>query len=358
MTYYITLNPAAHKARSLLPPGVRHQCSQSWIPLVDVGSRSLHVYLVCCFGSLAAAVYQAAPSHDLRRRVQHRVNLLAGQVQKVAEFLEREHTCAHWHETPRECLQTRQRKHGQTSRRPVMTYYFVLWHIITYLNIHLYRRYHSRSTKTHSIRLCAGLTWAVPCRSLWSSTVSCNRSNRRNGSNNSRWRISIPVILPSGRPSNLEASPESTRCLDAFLEVDLRSWSKMDLATAQRGSTVSCRPLNFLPSLSFRCPYTRLRRLFSLVAASPTICRRTSSSVSEQGSVFGVYGITLLRIDTYYDTLLPKKRRNIPRRTWIITPWSIWCKESRIYIWNKQKFDTSQNALKNRWYPDRLCSVS
>ena len=238
----------------------------------------------------------------------------------------------------------------------------MLWHIITYFNIqhyiHLYKRYHSRSTKIHSIRPCAGLSWAVPCRSLWSSTVSCNRSNRRNGSNNSRWRISIPVILPSGRPSNLEASPEFTRCLEAFLAVDLRSWSKMDLATAQSGSTVSCSPLNFLPFLSIRCPYTRLRRLLSLVAASPTIFRRTSSSVSVQRSVFSVHRFALLRINTYYDILLPKKRRNIPRRTWIITPWSIWCKESRIYIWNKQKFDTSQNALKNRWYPDRLCSES
>ena len=42
----------------------------------------------------------------------------------------------------------------------------------------------------------------------------------------------------------------------------------------------------------------------------------------------------------------------------MITPWSIWCKESRMYIRNKQKFDTSQNALKNRWYPDRVCSRS
>ena len=40
------------------------------------------------------------------------------------------------------------------------------------------------------------------------------------------------------------------------------------------------------------------------------------------------------------------------------TPWSIWCKESRMYIWNKQKFDTSQKALKNRWNPARLCSRS
>ena len=35
-----------------------------------------------------------------------------------------------------------------------------------------------------------------------------------------------------------------------------------------------------------------------------------------------------------------------------------WCKESRMYIWNKQKFDTSQKALKNRWYPARVCSRS
>ena len=42
----------------------------------------------------------------------------------------------------------------------------------------------------------------------------------------------------------------------------------------------------------------------------------------------------------------------------MITPWSIWCKESRMYIWYKQKFDTSQNALKNRWHPARERSRS
>ena len=35
-------------------------------------------------------VHKAAPQHDLRRRVQHGVNLLIAQVQKVAKFLERE----------------------------------------------------------------------------------------------------------------------------------------------------------------------------------------------------------------------------------------------------------------------------
>ena len=45
--------------------------------------------------SLSAAVDQAAPPHDLRRRVQHRVNLLVAQVQKVSSFPEREQTGAH-----------------------------------------------------------------------------------------------------------------------------------------------------------------------------------------------------------------------------------------------------------------------
>ena len=43
-------------------------------------------------------------------------------------------------------------------------------------------------------------------------------SNRRNGSNKSRWRMSIPVILPSGRPANWLAAPESSRCLEALFE--------------------------------------------------------------------------------------------------------------------------------------------
>ena len=47
-----------------------------------------------------AAVDQAAPPHDLRRRVQHGVNLLVAQVQQVTKFLEREQAGAHGHELP------------------------------------------------------------------------------------------------------------------------------------------------------------------------------------------------------------------------------------------------------------------
>ena len=74
-----------------------------------------------------------------------------------------------------------------------------------------------------------------------------------------------------------------------------------------RGSTVSWRPLNFLPSLSFRCPYTRSRRFLSLVAASPTIFRRTSSSVSKK-TPFSISimcsSLSLLQINTHYNELL------------------------------------------------------
>ena len=51
-----------------------------------------------CLSSLAAAVDQAALPHDRRCRMQHRVNLLAGQVQKVTTFLEREQARTHFHD--------------------------------------------------------------------------------------------------------------------------------------------------------------------------------------------------------------------------------------------------------------------
>ena len=143
---------------------------------------------------------------------------------------------------------------------------------------YLYRRYHSSSTNTHEIKSDAGLSWAVQFRLLCSSTSSCSKSNRRNGSNKSRWRISIPVILPLGRPLKLHAAPESIRLLEALIVVVFRSWSKMDLAIEQRGTTVSCRPQNNLPSSSFRHPYTRSRRFFNFTAAVPTILSRTSTS--------------------------------------------------------------------------------
>ena len=163
---------------------------------------------------------------------------------------------------------------------------------------HLYRRYHSSSTNTQSIRSDAGLSWAVQFRMLCSSISSCSKSNRRNGSNMSRWRISTPVILPLGRPLNLEAAPVSIRLLDAFTVVVFRSWSKMDLATEQRGRTVSCSPQKSSPS--FRNPYIRSRRFFNLFAAVPTILRRTSSSVTRKHGLIALF----LRVDTYYYILL------------------------------------------------------
>ena len=77
--YYlgIGLDRASHETCRLLPPSVRLEFAHRWILLVDIRSRSLHVYVVRCLGSLAAAVNQAAPPHDLRRWVQHSVNLVA-----------------------------------------------------------------------------------------------------------------------------------------------------------------------------------------------------------------------------------------------------------------------------------------
>ena len=41
----------------------------------------------------------------------------------------------------------------------------------------------------------------------------------------------------------------------------------------------------------------------------------------------------------------------MPRRTWIIIPWSIWCKESRMCIWNMQNEEHNEKALKSKWAP-------
>ena len=48
----------------------------------------------------------------------------------------------------------------------------------------------------------------------------------------------------------------------------------------------------------------------------------------------------------------------MPRRTWTIIPWSIWCKESRMCIWNMQNEEHNQKALKSKWAPatERLLS--
>ena len=61
-----------------------------------------------------------------------------------------------------------------------------------------------------------------------------------------------------------------------------------------------------VPDSSDRCPYIRLRRFFSLVAASPTIFRRTSSSATEKARLvisITCSILTLLRIIPYYNTL-------------------------------------------------------
>ena len=80
----------------------------------------------------------------------------------------------------------------------------------------------------------------------------------------------------------------------------------MDRSFEQSRSTVSWRPLNFLSSSSFCCPYIRSRRFLSLVAASPTKSRRTCSSVTEKAPL-GISIMcsiqTLQCIITNYNTL-------------------------------------------------------
>jgi hypothetical protein len=73
-----------------------------------------------------------------------------------------------------------------------------------------------------------------------------------------------------------------------------------------------------------------------------------------------MYHNVLLHIITHYPMLLRIITKELAQYSskGIITPWSILCKESRMYIWNKQKsrmyiwnkqkLDTSQKALKNR----------
>ena len=91
----ITLDRASHETRRFLPPGVRHERSQCRISLVYVRSGSLHVNLVRRLGRLAAAVDQTAPPHNLRRRVQHGVNLLDAQEKNASSLHEWKQACTH-----------------------------------------------------------------------------------------------------------------------------------------------------------------------------------------------------------------------------------------------------------------------
>ena len=89
LLHIATLDSASHETRSFLPPGMCHQRAQGRISLVYIGAWSLHVNLVRSLCRFAAAIYQAAPSHDLRCTVHHRVNLLAGEIKIVSGLLER-----------------------------------------------------------------------------------------------------------------------------------------------------------------------------------------------------------------------------------------------------------------------------
>ena len=66
---------------------MRHQHAQRRNLLVYIGAWSLHVNLVRSLCCLDAAVDQAAPLHDLRLTVHHRVNLLAAEIRNVSLLL-------------------------------------------------------------------------------------------------------------------------------------------------------------------------------------------------------------------------------------------------------------------------------
>jgi hypothetical protein len=66
------------------------------------------MYFMGGLGSLANAVDQAAPQHYLRRSVQHGVNFLTAEEEKVSKILEREQAGAHRHKLPCKCIQTKQ----------------------------------------------------------------------------------------------------------------------------------------------------------------------------------------------------------------------------------------------------------
>ena len=63
--------------------------------MVDIRSRPLDIGLVRAFWTLAAGVDEVSPAHDLRRPVQHGVNLLVAQVQQPTKLPERKHGCTH-----------------------------------------------------------------------------------------------------------------------------------------------------------------------------------------------------------------------------------------------------------------------
>ena len=95
-----------------------HHGGTGCIPVVYIRSWSLDVDLVGAFWTLAAGVDEVSPAHDLRRPVQHCVDLFIAQVQKPAKLPERKHGCAHGHKLPPKGIQTEQRFHGLPNRTP------------------------------------------------------------------------------------------------------------------------------------------------------------------------------------------------------------------------------------------------
>ena len=215
--------------------------------------------------------------------------------------------------------------------------------------INLNRWYHSSSSRTNLINSWTGLIKFALFAVLYSFITSSIRSNNKNGSNSSRWRRSAPVTVPITCPDIFPAL--ASAAFDFFFPLDLDPLScwNTDRVIDDIGSRVSCRPLNTLPSSVDWTSYIMSSLPFNIVAAAPTmfITRSISELVMHGGYKIMISIISFITHIKYYSILLqnttncfhlPKNKRRMPRRTWISIPWSIWCNESRMYIWKIQKF--------------------
>ena len=109
MSVFDALDGASEEPGCLLAPAVVQHClANSVLVVVSVRSGPLHVDLVSPFSCLAAEV---APQHDLRRRMNHRVYLLAVDKQKPTTLPERKQQ-----KSPPHFLKGSSKAHKDTNR--------------------------------------------------------------------------------------------------------------------------------------------------------------------------------------------------------------------------------------------------
>jgi hypothetical protein len=197
----------------------------------------------------------------------------------------------------------------------------------------------------------AGPQWSAPFLALWFLFSWSIRSTSRKRRSNWQWCISTvtPVIRLQSLPyifkfrlvSAAAEAPAKEAChfFDFFALVPCSCW-KTVCAIAANGSSFSCRPEKLLSFPSVWTAYIMSRRAFHLTAAAPTDPR--IFSMSEK--------LPKVRVNSENSNwkCWLWKRSKMARKIWIMIPWSTWCKESQMYIWEMQNVETIQRTNSNR----------